>query len=1445
MDKVLREERDNFAKIEQEIGSVASRHETKATALDKEIQEFHCVDYEDRQQLARLRKAQRKEHESAQAFRDYQASPYFGRLDLDPASDDSADTETFYIGKTGISDGENVIVVDWRTPVGSCYYASNQKQFSINETAYNLALRRSLEIKDGSLLTYRTEYDGESVSLEGDIVDPFLLTVLKDKRRKNRLTDIIRTIQANQNEIIRKPRRESFVVQGCAGSGKTMILLHRLSYLMFNNRDMSFEGTKIITPNKFFDAHINDLSSELGLTSIERFSVEEYYAELIRRYSSKLSENADVRSERELSTALLSQLYSLGYQKNAINHYHEYWHTQLLGLDESRLHAFFDKRGLPYPDTQLHTERTVDSLEYGLRTISSAMAAEEKKRDEISSRLESVSQEIVRLRANYAQSLTRLTTVRDQTCRVLSSEKASLENSAKLAKEKVNNLQAQENLLLEQKKKNSVAFDQASELQKLFAADVSTYAEYAQFVQKTDALSNMIRDEYASELHELEALERIYSSIPVYNFGKRGSVRRQLAESKEHFSRLVTNFFSSRRQRIQVQLNSLRGSSLSINDELKDIENALQDEEKRVRQWQDRYVAVRACLAPFQQENFPDFQTKTLSNKYQECADILSSYKNEQEQSVKVQKRLDSFLQIQQDLEQEKKGLEEKGANVDDSQYINSCLKIVRRLRIQGVFRNVLLKDLLETYKTYGQPYQKSNYRHKLYLRLLYCSLYFSLPLKKDNFLNIDEAQDLSVAEYKLLRQILGENCTFNLYGDINQLVYSYKGITDWEDISDITGKNIYVLNENYRNTLQITEFCNQEFEADVYPIGVSSSNVLETDSASSIDWLLKYKKQFPASRVAIIYRYGLKEIDALLRNQLNDDIASWDSVDDNKISVISVETAKGLEFEAVVVFIDQMSNNEKYISYTRALDCLTVVRDKFSSEVLTSDNEGIDDDFLDSENALDLEEEPIPTQTTEGTLKNPATLEENNIQTTEEVHQENEILTTRKILTGALLGIYTAALRGVHKPISPKKRFDWGECDDEYRSAYEGLTSALFLILCKKLSVIEALEFNNDIILPWNVTITSPNPPIYKSLGHPAHQEKAMEPPEKHTDKPSLVENQTVSPEDAPLVREFDEKLATCFDTTPILSPEQQKVILSLYHGHNTAFNAPSGSLKSVILYLLAEKAHQTAGKQTLLTSEAHLQENELVLAERLGLKGGVLLDSMDRFMQDFKKDKYDIIFVSFDFFRNSANLTPFMEYFSDRVAYWGINHPASEPSLWKTLSECGDGLHATMYLMTKDVFPKSATDGYELVEIKEQVEDSLIRKRTFYDASEKLPWLLEHTNELYGQGLIYCNEENTCKMLSKQLRKHKIMAEAYIDVANPLKRERINYLTNSFSSGGLPVLITTQEAGKNLSNPHIRFILHYDVPVDDHLHALHVSQLGSLAQDPFVFDFCVCQPT
>jgi len=275
MDEIFLEEQKNLEEIENKIDMVATWYEKKSQKLNNEIKDFRCLDYDDRDVLMDLKRSHRIASEAAEQYRGYQLSPYFGRLDLDQEEGDNYTTETYYIGKEGIAGNGEVIVVDWRNPIGSVYYATNQKDFNIEGSAYSLALRRALEIKDGTLVNYKTEYDGEAVSLEGDVIDPFLLTVLKDKRRQNRLTDIIRTIQENQNQIIRKPRTENFVVQGCAGSGKTMILLHRLSYLKFNNRGMSLAGVKIITPNKYFDAHINNLSVELGLTAIERCSVEE------------------------------------------------------------------------------------------------------------------------------------------------------------------------------------------------------------------------------------------------------------------------------------------------------------------------------------------------------------------------------------------------------------------------------------------------------------------------------------------------------------------------------------------------------------------------------------------------------------------------------------------------------------------------------------------------------------------------------------------------------------------------------------------------------------------------------------------------------------------------------------------------------------------------------------------------------------------------------------------------------------------------------------------------------------------------------------------------------------------------------------------------------------------------------------------------------------------
>ena len=145
------------------------------------------------------------------------------------------------------------------------------KDFKVNGLKCQLFLKRTIEIKNQEILYINTEFDSDAIVLDGKVIDPFLLSVLRDKRRDYKLTNIIKTIQSNQSDIISKPIDENFIVQGCAGSGKTMILLHRLSYLLYNNPGVDFSKWCILTPNEFFDKHIDDLGRELEIDKIKRF----------------------------------------------------------------------------------------------------------------------------------------------------------------------------------------------------------------------------------------------------------------------------------------------------------------------------------------------------------------------------------------------------------------------------------------------------------------------------------------------------------------------------------------------------------------------------------------------------------------------------------------------------------------------------------------------------------------------------------------------------------------------------------------------------------------------------------------------------------------------------------------------------------------------------------------------------------------------------------------------------------------------------------------------------------------------------------------------------------------------------------------------------------------------------------------------------------------------
>ena len=222
--------------------------------------------------------------------------PYFARMDLVDSQDGY---NSYYIGKKG---EEGLEIVDWRAPLARRYYQKSKLSFTINDFDYKLILRRALRTKSGKVLDFKNEYlsVGDNLTKEeiagrdaAVIFDPFLKEILSSRKEKQEICDIIETIQEKQYEIITAPEDAEMIVQGVAGSGKTMILLHRLSYLMYNNESLKPSSVLVITPSDSFNAFIDELAQILELERVKTVTLESYYLRLLKGAGISLENKID------------------------------------------------------------------------------------------------------------------------------------------------------------------------------------------------------------------------------------------------------------------------------------------------------------------------------------------------------------------------------------------------------------------------------------------------------------------------------------------------------------------------------------------------------------------------------------------------------------------------------------------------------------------------------------------------------------------------------------------------------------------------------------------------------------------------------------------------------------------------------------------------------------------------------------------------------------------------------------------------------------------------------------------------------------------------------------------------------------------------------------------------------------------------------------------------
>ena len=235
--------------------------------------------------------------------------PYYARLDVTSRNK----LETYYIGEKEFS--PEVISV-W-SEFGRHYRNSRELTFEVKGQDYGVTLRRKIDIQNGTLVDIVDEYNKDAEE-QNEIFDPFLHKVLEEKRGESGISNIIRSIQKKQNDIIDFDFDKNLIVQGCAGSGKTMILLHRLANMKYNRPVLNWDTVKIITPNENFNSYIDDISRDLEIDKIERVTLPEYYIILMGRYH-KEHHGRGVFEKRASTNIRVTRKNKEGEEKNRRN----------------------------------------------------------------------------------------------------------------------------------------------------------------------------------------------------------------------------------------------------------------------------------------------------------------------------------------------------------------------------------------------------------------------------------------------------------------------------------------------------------------------------------------------------------------------------------------------------------------------------------------------------------------------------------------------------------------------------------------------------------------------------------------------------------------------------------------------------------------------------------------------------------------------------------------------------------------------------------------------------------------------------------------------------------------------------------------------------------------------------------------------------------------------
>ncbi|MCI6277136.1 MAG: hypothetical protein MR639_10440 [Clostridium sp.] len=749
--------------------------------------------------------------------------------------DGTEEEQELKIGLHTYAHGKELFICSWKRPVcrhylldntrevfDSVVYGKNDKKYC---TKYILKMKRKVELRFTKVKNVIPMFPILTEDEEKIIADEFLQELL-NRRSGEEFKNIVFSIQKQQGEIIQTPFRQNIIVQGCAGSGKSMVMMHRLPIILYDNpNSLDRNNLYIITPSLAYIRMAENMRYELEISDLKIGTLFQYYDYCIEKYGRSKDDYGQINPSISLSSKQEKYVYS----DQCINDIIKEIKTSIkksyfnynIGLIKMGINGRNTKKDVP--ERQLR-ELILQAHEIANKNNASLRDYYNFIRDIFN---------------GFAEFKDMVINRRIVVLRRISEKKLTLEDSIKKRKNELENLD-------EEKNKDAIV----NRLGKIRRENESI--EYLELVKK------MVEEdvEYFSKLDEFKQ-----------NIDKLLSIFEDFKTNYEDYN--IKDMYSiiSKKEIIISESYSILNNMINFDDKYLKYEDSIGPKIRKLMR----------CV-----KNLESIDNPVLSLNYYEH--LLEKIKYMTDLSNDMVKNV--YLAIMKKLGQE--------PDENDKIATLSC-----------------------------SPY--------IFLQILYN--YHGIPNDtKESLITIDEAQGLAPQEINLIKKVNDNKVILNLFGDEKQHIEGTKGIDNWDEIGNIADFKQYTMLENYRNTRQITEYCNQRFGMKMNAINLDGDGVHRLNGYENFkEEITKLFLNVPKYGLCAIIVKNLKEARhfqnefKMYENKIHNMMVDSFDLHRTRWNLMTVDEVKGLEFGTVIAITGRMTKNEKYITYTRALEELYV----------------------------------------------------------------------------------------------------------------------------------------------------------------------------------------------------------------------------------------------------------------------------------------------------------------------------------------------------------------------------------------------------------------------------------------------------------------------------------------------------------------------------------------